>query len=66
VLYIKKGLVYNREDSWQDGPVPDLYHKTIHAPWYVFEHWKRFFEIRSYLVRGALEFQDLVVLEPLS
>jgi SAM-dependent methyltransferase len=66
VLYRKKGLVYIREDSWQDGPFPDFYHSTFHAPWYVFEHWKRFFEIRSYLVRGALEFQDLVVLEPLS
>jgi SAM-dependent methyltransferase len=65
-LYREKGLVYIEEDGWRDGPFPDFYHSTFHAPWYVFEHWQRFLKIRAYLVRGALDFQDLVVLEPLS
>jgi hypothetical protein len=40
---------------------PESYHTTIHAPWYVFEHWSRFFEIVAYIPDGSLS-QDLVVL----
>ena len=43
--------------------LPDWYQATYHAPWYVFEHWGRWFEIRAYLPGAALAFQDHVLLE---
>lgn len=61
-LYREKGLVYIEEDNWRDGPFPDFYHSTFHAPWYVFEHWSRFLRIEAYIPRGALDFQDVIVL----
>lgn len=63
-LFREKGIVYVDYDNWTGGPFPDFYHSTFHAPWYVFEHWSRFLEIRAYLVRGSLDFQDFVVLRP--
>ena len=63
-LYRERGFVYVEEDGWVDGPFPGFYHTTFHAPWYVFEHWSRFLEVRAYVVRGALDFQDVVVLRP--
>ncbi len=63
-LYRDHGLVHITEDSWTGGPFPDFYHSTFHAPWYVFEHWTRFLEMKAYIVRGALDFQDLIVLGP--
>lgn len=65
-LYREKGFVYVEDDSWRGGPFPDFYHSTFHAPWYVFEHWSRFLRIQAYVVRGALDFQDMVVLRPKS
>ena len=59
-------LVYVEDDSWVGGPFPDFYHSSFHPPRYVFEHWSRFLEIRAYIVRGALDFQDLIVLRPKS
>lgn len=63
-LYREQGFVYVEDDGWVGGPFPDYYHTTFHAPWYVFEHWSRFLEVRAYIVRGALDFQDMVVLRP--
>lgn len=63
-LYREKGFVYVANDSWTGGPFPDFYHSTFHAPWYVFEHWSQFLDIQAYIVRGALDFQDIVVLRP--
>ena len=57
------GIVFLADDAWVGGPFPDFYHTTLHAPWYVFAHWSRWFVIRAYLPRGALDFQDVVVLE---
>ena len=59
-----EGIVYIEDDDWVGGPFPDFYHSTFHGPWYVFAHWRRWFEVRAYLVRGALDFQDLIVLRP--
>lgn len=42
---------------------PAWYAATFHAPWYVFEHWARWFAIRAYVPRAALGLQDHVVLE---
>jgi len=59
----RNGIVYVHDDPWTGGSFPDFYHSTYHATWYVFEHWGRYFNIRAYLPRGDLDFQDLVVLE---
>lgn len=61
--YHEHGLVYIEDDSWTGGPFPDFYHSTFHAPWYVFEHWTKFLDLKAYLVRGALGFQDMLVLQ---
>jgi SAM-dependent methyltransferase len=58
----KKGIVFIEDDSWVGGPFPDFYHSAFHAPWYVFEHWSRYFEIVAYKTRGSLNFQDQVLL----
>ncbi len=63
-LYREKGFVYVADDSWQDGPFPDFYHSTFHSPPYVFEHWSRLARVRAYIARGALDYQDVVVLSP--
>ncbi|MBA3263065.1 MAG: class I SAM-dependent methyltransferase [Thermoleophilaceae bacterium] len=57
------GILFVEQDSYTGSAHPDFYHTTFHAPWYVFEHWGRFFSIRAYLPRAALSFQDIVVLE---
>jgi SAM-dependent methyltransferase len=43
--------------------LPSWYQATFHAPWYVFEHWGRWFEIRSFIPGAALGLQDHVLLE---
>lgn len=63
----RNGIVFRSQDVWSGGPFPDFYHTTYHAVGYVFERWTRRFDIRAYLPRGALGFQDVVVLQrPLS
>jgi len=58
-----RGISFIRDDAFTGGPFPDFYHSTFHAPWYVFEHWGRFFSIVAYLPRGSMGFQDFVLLE---
>jgi SAM-dependent methyltransferase len=57
-----EGIVFL--DDWHDpqSPHPSWYQVTYHAPWYVFEHWGRWFEIRGYVPGGALGRQDHVLL----
>lgn len=57
----RHGIYYMRDDSWA-ADFPSFYQNTFHAPWYVFEHWSRFLEIASYIPRGSLSLQDMVVL----
>ena len=59
----RDGLLFIEDDEWRDGPFPDFYHSTFHAPWYVLQHWGQFFRVRAYILRGALDFQDLLLLE---
>jgi SAM-dependent methyltransferase len=63
-LYDAGQMIYIEDDGWVGGPFPDFYHSSFHPPRYVFEHWGQFLEIRAYIVRGALDFQDLIVLRP--
>ena len=57
-----KGFLFIDSDGWDDGPFPDFYHSTFHAPWYIYRHWGRFFEIRAYVARGSLGFLDYLLL----
>jgi SAM-dependent methyltransferase len=59
---MRRGILFVDDDDWTGGPYPDFYHTTFHAPWYVFAHWSRFFELRAYLPRADLDQQDVVVL----
>jgi len=58
----RDGILFFDQDGYIGSSHPDFYRTTFHAPWYVFEHWHRFFEIRAYLPLGA-DTQDMVVLE---
>ena len=60
---VQKGICFIKEDSWVGGPFPDFYHSTFHAPWYIFEHWGRVFDILTFKARGSLNFQDFLLLE---
>jgi SAM-dependent methyltransferase len=42
---------------------PDWYASAFNAPWYIFEHWGRWFNVRGYVPRAALDLQDHVLLE---
>ena len=54
----RDGILYIAEDTYVGSAFPDFYHTTFHAPWYVFEHWSRWFDVLAYLPRSSLEFQD--------
>jgi ubiquinone/menaquinone biosynthesis C-methylase UbiE len=57
-----KGCLFIKDDSWTNGPFPDFYHTMLHAPWYIFERWGSIFDIKAYIVRGDLDYQDLLLL----
>lgn len=59
----EKGICFLDQDCFVGGPFPDFYHSTFHAPWYVFEHWGRYFSVRAYVSRGHFDYQDYVLLE---
>jgi SAM-dependent methyltransferase len=59
----RDGIVFIDDSLPADFPLPDWYQMTFHAPWYVFEHWGRWFEVRAYLAGAALGLQDHVLLE---
>ena len=56
-----RGILFISDDLLVGSSHPDFYHSAIHAPWYVFEHWTRFFDIAAYLPDGSIS-QDLVVM----
>jgi SAM-dependent methyltransferase len=56
-----RGILFIRDDVFIGSTHPDFYHSTFHAPWYVFEHWARFFDVVLYLPDGSIS-QDLIVL----
>jgi SAM-dependent methyltransferase len=58
----RDGILFIAEDTYVGSAFPDFYHTTFHAPWYVFEHWSRFFDVLAYLPRSSLDFQDQIVL----
>ncbi|MHB1582154.1 MAG: class I SAM-dependent methyltransferase [Acidimicrobiales bacterium] len=58
-----RGIAFVSDDNWVGGSFPEFYHTTYHAPWYVFEHWSQWFDIRAYLPHGDLDYQDMVVVQ---
>lgn len=58
----REGILYIADDAYVGSAFPDFYHSAFHAPWYVFEHWSRWFDVLAYLPRSSLDFQDQVVL----
>jgi SAM-dependent methyltransferase len=60
------GIVFVDGSMPDDFALPDWYQNTWHAPWYVFEHWGRWFDIRAYLPGAALGLQDHVLVERLA
>jgi hypothetical protein len=57
-------LYYTKDDQW--GPdFPDFYHSAFHSTRYVFDHWSKFLRVAQYIPRGALDYQDMVVLRKL-
>ena len=59
----RDGIVFIDSVFPPDFALPSWYQNTYHAPWYVFEHWARWFEIRGYVPGGALGVQDHILLE---
>jgi SAM-dependent methyltransferase len=59
----RDGIAFIHDSLPPDFPLPDWYQTTFHAPWYVLEHWGRWFEIRGYIPGGDLGLQDHVLLE---
>ena len=56
-----RGILFIAEDHFVGSTHPDFYHSTFHAPWYLFEHWTKYFDIYAYIPNGSLG-QDLLVL----
>lgn len=56
-----QGIWFLADDVWKDR-FPSYYQSTFHAPWYVFEHWTEYFDILSYVPRGSLAHQDMIVM----
>jgi SAM-dependent methyltransferase len=59
----RDGIAFLAESLPTEFPLPDWYQNTWHAPWYVFEHWSKWFEVGAYLPGAALGLQDHVLLE---
>jgi SAM-dependent methyltransferase len=57
-----QGIVFIKEDEWS-AQFPDFYHTSFNDVPYIFNRWARFLDVRCYIPRGALNYQDLVVLQ---
>jgi hypothetical protein len=57
-----QGIVFVKTDHWT-GNFPDFYHNSYNDVSYIFNHWTRFLDVCCYIPRGALNYQDLIVLQ---
>lgn len=55
------GILYTSDDQLIGSTHPDFYHSTVHAPWYVFEHWGKYLDLVSYMIDGS-QTQDMIIL----
>lgn len=63
-VFYARGQYYTKDDQW--GPdFPDFYHSAFHSVAYIFDHWSKFLRVCQYIPRGALDYQDMVVLRKL-
>ena len=58
----QNGFVFLDDPNCVNDPFVDYYRAAFHTPQYVFERWGKIFDIKAYIVRGALDFQDVVLL----
>jgi SAM-dependent methyltransferase len=58
----ERGFLHIVDDSWADTVFPEWYHSSFHSPSYVMHHWAEFLTVVGYFPRGALAFQDAVLL----
>jgi Methyltransferase domain. len=56
------GIVYISQDQWS-ADFPEFYHTSFHDVNYIFNHWAEFLDIRCYIPRGSLDYQDMIVLQ---
>jgi hypothetical protein len=56
------GILFIADDANVGSAHPSFYHTTVHAPWYVFEHWTQWFDVIAYMPRGSTDAVDTVVL----
>ncbi len=56
----KHGLLFLPDE---DVGLPDFYQSAYHATWYIFQHWSRYFDVLAHVERGALNYQDLLLLK---
>ena len=58
----RQGISFIANDVNTGSTHQSWYRSTFHAPWYVFEHWTRWFDILAYFPLGS-SIQDLVILQ---
>ena len=56
-----KGIVCICDNSCIGGRFLDRYHLTFHHSVHVIDHWSEYFEIKAYVLCGALDFQDYLL-----
>jgi len=55
-----RGIIHWTGEGWE-AFFPEFYHTTFHLPWYIKEHWGKWFEVVEVRESGAWV-QDMVVL----
>jgi SAM-dependent methyltransferase len=60
--FLRDGYLYVSNDNWS-GIFPDFYHSMFHSYEYVHQHWTKFLDIKAYLPKEMLEYQDIVVMQ---
>jgi SAM-dependent methyltransferase len=58
-----RGIVFLTSKSGLLSLFPEFYRTSFNDPAYIFDHWARVLNIRCYIPQGALNQQDLVVLQ---
>jgi SAM-dependent methyltransferase len=57
-----RGILFIADDAFIGSSHPSWYHSTFHAPWYVQEHWSKYFAVKAHIHEGS-DTQDMIVLE---
>ena len=57
-----QGIVFIKADQWT-GHFPAFYQNSFNDVSYIFDQWAHFLDVVCYIPRGALNYQDLIVLQ---